>query len=129
MIRSLIVVGFFSLMLSTCGPSRTDPDPRDGDACASYTGCGECAGQPQCGWCITEGVGRCIASDGETDRASTPSACTGSWHFRIADDPELPAGEPPYCPAVPSPEDTAGAEEPAQDTAAGEESGEAEEEP
>lgn len=109
MIRSVIMVALFAL--GSCGgggggPDR-DPDVRDESACANFTGCGECGGQPQCGWCITDGVGRCIANAGETERSTVPSECAGTWHWRIPDDPALPAGEPPYCPEVASAGDEA----------------------
>lgn len=88
-----------------------DPDVRTGDACASFAGCGECVGQPQCGWCVTDGVGRCMANRGETAPAEAPETCAapGAWHYLIRDDQSLPEGAP-YCPPVAAPEQTSGDE-------------------
>lgn len=121
MARYVIMVGLAGLLLAACGNSRTRPDDRDTSACANYTGCGECAGQPQCGWCITGGVGRCIGNVAEDDRAAVPSECTGTWHYRIPDDPALPAGEAPYCPAVASAGDEVPAGEAGEEPHGGEE--------
>ncbi len=119
--RFLIGAGLAALLLAGCGPNRTGPEIRDTSACANFTGCGECAGQPQCGWCVVDGVGRCIGNAAEDDRETTPSACTGSWHYRIADDPALPAGEAPYCPAVASAGDEAPVDAVEEQTTEGEE--------
>ena len=67
-----------------------------------------------------------MAGISETDR-SAPDDCGGTWHYRIADHPDL-SGEP-YCPRVAGPgevstdaEDTTG-DEAAGEEASGEEAG------
>jgi hypothetical protein len=111
-VRSIIVSSFL-LMAVACGPRATDPSVRTDDACAQYTGCGECVGQPQCGWCITEGQGRCAANAGETSPSEPAEACGGTWHYLIRDDQSLPEGAP-YCPAVAPPEQQTSGEEAAE---------------
>ena len=88
------------------------PEERTGVACLEHTECGVCVAQPQCGWCMHEGVGSCIPNVGETEPGTPPQSCTDvgeTWHFRIPDDPALPEG-PPYCPRVASPDEAPASE-------------------
>lgn len=109
-----ILASFCLLVAMACGPSEMKPDDRTPDACARFTTCGECVGQPQCGFCITDGVGRCVANRGETNPSEPPEDCAppSTWHYLIRDDQSLPEGAP-YCPPVAPPEaaDSSGGEE------------------
>jgi hypothetical protein len=98
-----IIVSLFILGAAACGNPATQPTDRDTSACAQYTGCGECVGQPQCGFCMIDGQGRCVANAGETTPETPAAACAGTWHYLIRDDQSLPEGAP-YCPAVAPPE-------------------------
>jgi len=115
------LISTFLFTALACGPNRMTPDQRTADTCPTFTGCGECVGQPHCGWCVTDGVGRCVANRGETEPAEPPEACAppGTWHYLIRDDQSLPDGAP-YCPPVAAPE-TSGHENADEATLSGEE--------
>lgn len=106
---ALLVPAALALLLGGC---PQDPDDPTGEACLAFQECGECAGQPQCGWCMEGGAGTCIPARSETDRDTPPASCTGAdetWHTAIPDHPSLEG--PPYCPRVASPEAQAPADE------------------
>lgn len=112
--RFLLAAGL-SLVLLGCPQGPDDPT---GEGCLAFDECGECAGQPQCGWCMEGGAGTCIPARSETDRATPPASCTGAgntWHTQIPDHVSLQGA--PYCPRVAPPD----AQAPADDTTGGEE--------
>jgi hypothetical protein len=94
------------LALALTASGCPQPDSRDPEACMRFAGCGECVGQPQCGWCMDGAEGRCVPNRGEDERDEPPAGCGEgkTWHYRIRDDPALPSGAP-YCPEVPDEDD------------------------
>lgn len=107
--RASSLIGLLGMaVVATACPADPDPKVPTPEFLAGLKVCGECASQPNAGWCgpTTGTAGRCMAADEASGRPK-PADCREDW-FTMASDPDEP--DPPYCPALTlDPKDPGGA--------------------